>query len=493
MAKKILLAAWLFILTAAAFHAQAQSENDAFKFSQFNPMGTSRFMAMGGAFGSVGGDLGVIATNPAGLAFCQRRIEVSWGPGFVMTESNSWLFKKEIRDQRYRFNIPNGGMVYGFIDPEEGVTQGWTSLNLGVAMVRLNDYNELFSYGAPNYKNSMVDYWLGKANFDQGTYPSNLDPLGGRLFFDAMLIDTMPGDTAKYFGVIQNGGLYQKGSVLSMGAMDEFNLAIAANYNRRIALGLSIGVPIVHVRQLSEHSESDDRDTVYALESFVMKEDRSISGRGINVKIGAVLQAFDWLRFSGSFHMPTFFALTENAQATVNSHFDDGRGLEAISPMVSTNYQLVTPYRASLGAGFIFGKAGVIGIDWGMVDYSQIRLRGSDNSFDVNQNLQKNLGQVNNWRVGTEWKLARRYCLRGGVNFLDKKSAAGLQAERINYSFGFGIVESAENFDYSIDLGYRYGEYSGAYMPYGLGTSADPVVTSTFVKHAIFLTGTIKF
>ena len=52
------------LLPATAF---AQSAIDAYTLSQNDFRGTARFMAMGGAFGALGGDITSIVQNPAGI------------------------------------------------------------------------------------------------------------------------------------------------------------------------------------------------------------------------------------------------------------------------------------------------------------------------------------------------------------------------------------------------------------------------------------------
>jgi hypothetical protein len=284
--------------------------------------------------------------------------------------------------------------------------------------------------------------------------------------------------------------MFQGGSVQSMGGMDELNLGFGGIYGKRLAIGFSFGIPMLNYREVREYSEIDERDTLYAIKSFDLMEKGVVSGRGFNAKFGAVLISADWLRVGGALHIPTFLKIADSREYSLVSKWDDGRTREAgVSPS-TLSYQLTTPFRANLGAGFIFGKSGLVGIEWGYVDYSQASVRGSENSFDVNQGIAKNLGQVQSWKAGAELKLSKRYCVRGGINHLDAKST-----EKIGYSFGFGIIESGEDADihYAIDFGCRYGSYAGSFMPYGMGASGEPVVTSAFARHAFFLTGTVKF
>ena len=56
------------VLACCGGTAFAQSEMDAFRYAQTELNGTARHMAMGGAFGALGGDISVMNANPAGLA-----------------------------------------------------------------------------------------------------------------------------------------------------------------------------------------------------------------------------------------------------------------------------------------------------------------------------------------------------------------------------------------------------------------------------------------
>ena len=63
--KKILL----FSLLGFSLNAFAQDPDDVLKYSWFAPHGTPRSNALGGAMGSLGGDMSSSHINPAGLGF----------------------------------------------------------------------------------------------------------------------------------------------------------------------------------------------------------------------------------------------------------------------------------------------------------------------------------------------------------------------------------------------------------------------------------------
>ena len=55
-----------------ALAAQAQDSYDAQTLTSSDLNGTSRFVAMGGALGALGGDISVMSTNPAGTAMYRK-------------------------------------------------------------------------------------------------------------------------------------------------------------------------------------------------------------------------------------------------------------------------------------------------------------------------------------------------------------------------------------------------------------------------------------
>ena len=59
---------YIFLFAAlTALTVNAQTQYDAFRFSESELNGTARFVGMGGAMGALGADISVMSTNPAGI------------------------------------------------------------------------------------------------------------------------------------------------------------------------------------------------------------------------------------------------------------------------------------------------------------------------------------------------------------------------------------------------------------------------------------------
>ena len=60
---------FFFLLLSFCVQINAQSLQDAHRYSQNGLEGSARYTAMGGAFGAVGGDFSAFNINPAALLF----------------------------------------------------------------------------------------------------------------------------------------------------------------------------------------------------------------------------------------------------------------------------------------------------------------------------------------------------------------------------------------------------------------------------------------
>ena len=69
--------------------ANAQNEVDALRYSTQNLSGTARFSAMGGAFGSLGGEFSALSSNPAGIGMYQVS-EFTFTPSFNLNTTTSY-------------------------------------------------------------------------------------------------------------------------------------------------------------------------------------------------------------------------------------------------------------------------------------------------------------------------------------------------------------------------------------------------------------------
>src|SRR5436190_3322975 len=84
---------YLFLLMRilATINTEAQQPDDALRNAWFIPGGTARNIAIGGAMGSLGGDITASNINPAGIGLYKTR-EIVLSPG-VMLNNNQFNYR----------------------------------------------------------------------------------------------------------------------------------------------------------------------------------------------------------------------------------------------------------------------------------------------------------------------------------------------------------------------------------------------------------------
>src|SRR5689334_14039954 len=97
---KISLPILCTLFTTAAF---SQIPEDALKFSWGSPYGTARNQAIGGAAGSLGGDISSLFMNPAGLGFYKTG-ELVLSPGFSILKNKADFRGSSGSDNKSAFN-----------------------------------------------------------------------------------------------------------------------------------------------------------------------------------------------------------------------------------------------------------------------------------------------------------------------------------------------------------------------------------------------------
>src|SRR5882757_8311059 len=92
----------------------AQLPEDALRSAWTAPSGTARQQAIGGAMGSLGGEISATFVNPAGLAF-YRSGDFVLSPGFRFQKDNS-LYRGTGSSgaSASNFNLGTSGLVFGF-------------------------------------------------------------------------------------------------------------------------------------------------------------------------------------------------------------------------------------------------------------------------------------------------------------------------------------------------------------------------------------------
>ncbi|HET6244873.1 MAG: hypothetical protein H0V01_06720 [Bacteroidetes bacterium] len=474
----------IFFIIVSAGILQAQTADDALRYSQFNVFGTSRYSSMGGAFGALGGDISVSSTNPAGLAI-YRRSEFTLTPSVFARNVNSTFQNQNSGDNDINLNFNNIGFVGAnvFDSPSAG---GWVSTAFSFGYNRTNNFDSNTLLRGENRNSSLLDVFVNQANSRGGLSPDQLNPFGAFLAYQANLIfdvDTLNG--FEYTSDIPNGGregVFQRKSIIASGGMGEAFFSFAGNYDDRLYLGGTIAYSTVRYNYFSTHREEAFPDTTHILESFTYTDEYRTTGGGVNLKIGALYRVFDWFRLGVAIHTPTFYSLSDTYANTITSRFKPNYTFldTTASATGSFNYSLTTPMRAIGSFAIIIAKQGLISADYEVVNYSSAMFSAPKTDFaDVNMVIRDNLTSTSNLRVGAEWRFDP-FALRAGYSLQGNPYRSDFNQGSINnYTIGFGIREESFFLDFAYILSQARDQSLYIYDPAFVNPALVHINTST--------------
>jgi len=468
----------------------AQNETDALRYSYLMYGGTSRSVAMGGAFSALGADFSTLSTNPAGIGV-YKTSEMMFAPQINFTNASSTYNSHTVDDSKASLSLANIGIIFASDISNGSSNSEWENIQFGFGINRAADFNSSTIMAGDNTENSILDVYKYYAD---GYEYTNLNTFDTDLAWDTWLLDTA-GGTNNYVKAF-DGGAYQQKSTITSGGINEMVLSFGGNYNDRFYLGGTLGFPYLRYVEDSYYKEEDRADTIPMFNSLSINDELNTTGTGFNFKLGMIFRVTDWLRISGAFHTPTYYRMHDTYSRVVKSDFETS-SYTAKSPQGVYDYKMTTPMRLMGGIAFVIKKMGVISADYEMVDYSQARLRSIDPEYDfldANENITSLYTVAHNFKIGTEWVM-KPFSFRGGFSYYGSPFTSELKdLSTTSIHAGFGIREKY----YFIDFAYVYSMRNEDYYFYSpdiienLGMTLNPVTTN-YVKSSFLITLGLRF
>src|SRR3954451_16202792 len=134
-----------FLLSAGAmlsfFASMSQLPEDVLRYSYFPQHGSARSMAIGGAMGSLGGDINALFVNPAGLGLYKTR-EIVLSPGFTFNKNVADFRGSSTTANKSGFDLGTSGIVIGFNNPYSK----WTSQAFSIGVNQVANFKNVVSY-----------------------------------------------------------------------------------------------------------------------------------------------------------------------------------------------------------------------------------------------------------------------------------------------------------------------------------------------------------
>jgi len=388
----------IILLVVFSLPVLAQNEADALRFSQTYSGGTARSLSLSGAFGALGGDATSLSINPAGIGV-YRASEFTITAGVNNDLVNSTYLNK-YEDYKYKVNISNLAYIYTY---NTNKNTGWVSASFGVGYNRLADFNRNISIRGSNAKSSLLDEFVNNSNNNNGdVYYEDV-----AWNADLLILDENSGLYSSDFTGTNYGQTIRK-NIVTKGGIGEYDFSFGANFGHIVYIGATVGVQRLDYEELKDHSEFDDAKVSDYLSSFSFKEHFNAYGTGLNFKFGVIVKPVDFLRLGAAIHSRTFYRLNSEFYTSANSSFDQGTPaqMNERSDMITSDYNLNTPFKAIGSIAFVFDKFGLFSLDYEYIDYSKARFRSDDYDFgEVNSGMGDFLKSTSNIKAGFEGRI----------------------------------------------------------------------------------------
>ncbi|HEY0433550.1 MAG TPA: aromatic hydrocarbon degradation protein, partial [Chitinophagaceae bacterium] len=344
----------------ASLAASSQEPADALRYSWYTQGGTARQQAIGGAMGSLGGEISSSFVNPAGLGF-YRTGDLVITPGWNMLSNRSTYFGRTEKEKRNGFALGTTGFVI------DGGSNERKSSAFSIAINRTANFAGNVLYRGQNNESSYSQKFLeeirNRHETDANAVAQNY-PFGTSLAFNTFWIDTVAGGSGTNFSFKSRApvgtGLLQQNDIQAKGGITEIALSGATNYHNRLLIGAGLGIPILYYKRQSTFVEADATDDPTNNFDFgSISENLTTSGAGLNLRVGAIYKPSESVRIGLAIHSPTYYTLTDKYDASVTTNTEGYHGLltqqaaDIVSSPAESKYTLFTPYRIIASASYV--------------------------------------------------------------------------------------------------------------------------------------------
>ena len=484
------------IISLATLNSNAQEPLDALRNSWNVQGGTARVKAIGGAMGSLGGDITATFVNPAGLAFF-RTGEFVASPNVLLQNTQATYNTWKEKEKANKFKWGTTGFVIGNGDKRNNKVKN-TAFSL--AYTRTADFNSAILYRGQNNQSSFsqrfVEEFKNSGVRDAGSI-ENKFLYGASLLFNTHWIDTVQNASGQVVDFVTNApiasGLLQQNKVISKGGINEFALGLATNVRDKLMLGVSVGVPVYRYERETEFSEVDASENPNNQFDYgVFTERLKTTGVGINLKAGLIFKPAEYWRLGLSLHSPSFISLTDKTEVDVllnddvpdemawtdeSTRYPDG------NPNIS-KYMIMTPYKVIGSVSYVLREIEDVTKQRGFLtaDIEYINHKASSFSEETDENTisnpetkayYKSLNNVIdkaykgafNFRAGGELKFTTIMVRLGAAYYGNPyKDIRGEKGNKLNLSGGLGYRDKG----FFIDLTYVHSIQKDVHFPYRL-------------------------
>lgn len=512
---------FLFFLMVSGM-ANAQVPEDAVRFSWYNQFGTARNMAIGGAAGSLGGDITSVFVNPAGIGFYKTN-EFVFTPSIFNGKSTANYRQTPNEAKKGGFGLGTTGLVWGSVNKRNPKN----SSAFSIALNEVANFNNKTGYAALNNYSSFAEQFAeefsrsGYSINDVLTTNSPL-PYTAAVGLYTYLIDTVTVDgttivkAAPEYLLDSGYALNQSYQHTTGGGVYDLSFAYGANMNDKLYWGVTIGIPIVYYKSDLIYSEEDTSSNNFnRFKSFTYHDRFTTNGVGFNLKLGAIYKPIEHLRIGLAVHTPSYMFLTDSHTANLSTILETPTGqLESFntSSEIFTNnqageakYTQTAPWKAILSGSFVFREIENVKKQRGFItaDIEYVRHTASRFSSDnedptpdekayyksLNKVVKNYYKGAFNFRVGGEIKFNTIMARLGFGYYGNPYNDKAFKASQVLLSGGLGY----RNKGFFVDLAYVHRVKKDVSFPYRLQDRANTFANIKQTTGNIIASVGIKF
>lgn len=455
---------YVSLLLLFSFRLAAQVPEEALRLSWKTQQGTARNQAIGGAMGSLGGDATAAIINPAGLAFYKTSdfiLTPVWNSGKGQGSYRGTDFKGV---KENNFGLGTSGWIFGGF--------GYKAKNsFAITVTRTADFNQSIDYkGQNNYSSfaePLADEFAGsQLTIDQALNSSSVS-LPTKMALYTYLVDT-----ATVNGNKQVIARSEFSSLLNQehhseinGGTTEITFGIGHELNKKLLLGLSVGIPIVKIDRNTFYRESDasgntDNDFNY----MAYRENFNLKGAGFNFRTGLIFRPKEYLRFGLAFHSPDVLMLKETFSSSLAADLEQvaapASQYDSVASSVLTGsetivnkYTTYTPGKMIVSGSYVFREVenierqkGFITADIEYTNYKWMKF-GPNGEVTTetkapyqpfNEAIDAVQKSAFNFRLGGELKFKIIMARLGFAYYGNPYKDKTLKASKMNFSGGLG-------------------------------------------------------
>ncbi len=499
--KKTILAL-LLLISISSF---AQIPEDVLRYSWQPVNGTARVNAIGGAMGSLGGDITATFTNPAGLAM-YRTSDFVLSPGFSFLSNKSAFRGTSMSANNSNFNLGPTGFVGGLNSRGK-----WKNSAISFAVTRTANFSDKISYSGLNNFSSFGEQYAAEAANSGLSIQGILSPTSNVSLGTKMALYTYFTDTASVGGTspdfvsvamydnLKNGGAFlvkQSQTIETSGGITEAAIGYAGNMNDKFYLGGSLGIPIVRYEKntiLREEDATGDNANYFNFSE--LRETYNTKGFGLNLKLGMILKPVEKLRLGLAVHSPTVYTLTDRYHATLSADLENYRSVPGVYTSNSNDfnggetpryeYDFNTPWKFLFSGAYVINEVADVTKQKGFITAEVEYLASKSNKFknsdgndedyytSLNDVIRSYYKNTFNMRVGGELKFNTIMGRLGFAYYGNPYADNVLKASKMFVSGGVGY----RNGGMFIDLSYVQGLQKDVNFPYRLPDKANTYST----------------